>query len=167
MMTLQEAIMKHLTGALAIAVVAAAGAQTAQHHPDVNSRGSRVMGFDQEKTAHHFYLYADGGAIDVSVKVPTDTTNLDAIRAHLPHIAMMFGQGRFDAPLLVHDSKVPGTPEMTRLKDRLIYTFVETPLGGRVDILTKDPDALAAVHRFLRFQIADHQTGDSTEIRKR
>jgi hypothetical protein len=36
-----------------------------------------------------------------------------------------------------------------------------------VEILTKDPDALAAVHRFLKFQIADHQTGDSTDIRKR
>ena len=159
--------MKLATSALVIAVAATAGAQTTQHHPDVNSRGTRVMGFDQEKTAHHFYLYPDGGAIDVSVKVPADTTNLDAIRAHLPHIAMMFGQGRFDAPMLVHDSQVPGTPEMTRLKDRLTYRFVETPLGGRVDILTKDPDALAAVHRFLRFQIADHQTGDSTDIRKR
>ena len=156
-----------LTAALAIAMAIAAHAQTTPHHPDVNARGTRVMGFDQENTAHHFFLYADGGALDVSVKVPTDTTNLDAIRAHLPHIALMFGQGRFDAPLLVHDSQVPGTPEMTRLKDRLTYTYVETPLGGRVDILTKDPDALAAVHRFLKFQIADHQTGDAIDIRKR
>jgi hypothetical protein len=159
--------MRILIATLAIAGATAAGAQTAQHHADVNTRGARAMGFDQEQTTHHFFLYADGGAIDVSVKVPTDKTNLDAIRAHLPHIAMMFAQGRFDAPMLVHDSQVPGTAEMARLKDRLTYTFVETPGGGRVEILTKDPDALAAVHRFLKFQIADHQTGDSTDIRKR
>jgi hypothetical protein len=80
---------------------------------------------------------------------------------------MMFARGRFDAPMLVHDSQVPGTAEMARLKDRVTYRFVETPEGGRVDILTRDPDALAAVHRFLKFQIADHQTGDSTDVRKR
>jgi hypothetical protein len=27
-----------------------------------------VMGFDLDKTAHHFYLYEDGGAIDIAVK---------------------------------------------------------------------------------------------------
>ena len=26
------------------------------------------MGFDQQRTAHHFLLFKDGGAIDVSVK---------------------------------------------------------------------------------------------------
>src|SRR5207248_11350959 len=68
-----------------------------------------VMGFDQEKTAHHFSLYNDGGAIAVVVKDPADTQNLDAIRNHLRHIATMFSAGEFDAPMLVHDTKdVPG-----------------------------------------------------------
>lgn len=134
---------------------------------DVNRRGAHVMGFDQSKTTHHFLLYEDGGAIDVSVKDPSDTADRDAIRSHLPHIAAMFAEGNFDAPMLVHDTNVPGTSEMTTMKDRLSYRFVETPNGGRVDIMTKDPDALAAVHTFLRFQISDHHTGDSTAIRKR
>jgi len=30
-----------------------------------------------------------------------------AIRGHLPHIAMMFSQGNFEAPMLVHDTNVP------------------------------------------------------------
>jgi hypothetical protein len=38
--------------------------------------------------------------------------------------------------------------------------------GGRIRITTNNKEALAAVHEFLRFQIADHQTGDSTEIEK-
>ena len=125
------------------------------------------MGFDQDKTTHHFLLFDDGGAIDVSVKDESDTTNRDAIRAHLPHIAMMFGAGNFDAPMLVHDTAVPGTAEMSKLKDRIAYTYAETPKGGRVDITTSDAGALAAVHAFLRFQISDHRTGDSLEVKAR
>jgi hypothetical protein len=134
---------------------------------DVDRRGAHVMGFDQERTTHHFLLFEDGGAIDVSVKDRSDKTNLDAIRSHLPHIAGMFAAGNFDAPMLVHDTSVPGTADMARLKDRLRYRYVATADGGRLDITTTDRDALAAVHRFLRCQITDHRTGDTTEVRKR
>jgi hypothetical protein len=138
-----------------------------QHHAGVNRRGQQVMGFDQEKTTHHFYLYSDGGAIDVAVNDAADKTNLDAIRAHLPHIAMLFSQGNFEAPMLVHDTNVPGTGEMATLKDRITYRYAETPQGGRVNIMTTDAEALAAVHAFLKFQITDHKTGDSPEVSKR
>lgn len=134
----------------------------------LDQRGAMVMGFDQQQTAHHFYLYEDGGAIDVSVKDPADTTNRTAIRSHLSQIAAVFGQGNFRDPMLVHDRPdVPGTAEMTRLKARIAYRYVETPNGGRVDIVTTDPEALKAVHEFLRFQITDHKTGDSLAVRKR
>jgi hypothetical protein len=126
-----------------------------------------VMGFDQARTTHRFSLYEDGGAIDVSVNDARDVVNRDAIRVHLPHIAAMFGAGDFDAPMEVHAQQVPGTAEMATLKDRLAFTYVETPRGGRVDVLTTDKDALAAVHAFLTFQIADHRTGDSTRVTKR
>ena len=126
------------------------------------------MGFDQVRTTHHFLLFNDGGAIEVSVNDLADTKNRDAIRSHLPHIAMMFGEGNFDAPMLVHDSKhVPGTKAMTELKGVIRYQYVETATGGRVDVITSDPAALAAVHRFLKFQIAEHKTGDSTTVRTR
>jgi hypothetical protein len=141
---------------------------TQDPHAGMNQRGAMVMGFDQEKTTHHFYLYEDGGAIDVSVKDTADTTNRDAIRAHLPHIAMLFGQGNFEAPMMVHDSKnVPGTAELARLKEKIAYKYKETPKGGRVDIVTTDPAALNAVHDFMKFQIADHKTGDPLEVKKR
>lgn len=129
----------------------------------MEQRGAHAMGFDQEKTTHHFHVYKDGGAIDVSVKDASDAANRDAIRAHLPHIAMLFGQGTFDLPHFIHGTDVPGTAAMTKLKDRLAYRYRETPAGGRVDIVTTDPEALAAVHAFLRFQITDHKTGDSLE----
>ncbi len=139
----------------------------AAHHAEVDARGARVMGFDQARTVHHFRLYEDGGAIDVAVRDAADTTNRDAIRQHLPHIARLFADGRFDAPMLVHATEVPGTAELSRLKASVTYTFVETPAGGRVDIGTTNVEALAAVHRFLAFQIADHGTGDATAVGRR
>ena len=151
-----------MTLMLTAALLALQGAHATDQH------GAMVMGFDQDKTAHHFLLYEDGGTIAVGVKDPADTQNRDAIRSHLPHIAMMFGDGNFDAPMLVHNStSVPGTKTMAANKDRIRYTYVETPTGGRVDIVTADKDALAAVHAFLKYQITEHKTGDPTTPAKR
>ncbi len=136
------------------------------HHLD--ARGRQVMGFDQQKTTHHFRLYEDGGAIEVSVKDKADAENLAAIRGHLPHISKLFADGQFEAPMHVHNAgDIPGMADLARLKSKLTYTFVETPTGGRVDIGTTDKEALAAVHAFLRFQITDHQTGDALTVKKR
>jgi hypothetical protein len=140
----------------------------AQDHHASDKRAAAVMGFDQHRTVHHFSLFADGGAIEVGVKDPADTKDRDAIRSHLPHIAMLFGRGDFNAPMLVHDSaKVPGAAVMAERKQAIRYQYVETPDGGRVNIVTTDADALAAVHAFLRFQIAEHKTGDPLTVRKR
>src|SRR5687768_16760813 len=138
-----------------------------QMNPQMHQRGAQVMGFDQDKTAHHFYLFSDGGAIDVSVKDASDKTNLDAIRAHLPHIVMMFSEGNFEASMLVHGTEVPGTPELKKIKDTITWKYEESARGGRVTISTANAEALKAVHAFLRYQITDHKTGDSLEITKR
>lgn len=143
-------------------LVLAAGPQAAAHH------AAQVMGFDQEKTVHHFRLYADGGSVEVAVKDASNTTDRDAIHSHLPHIASMFGGGDFKAPMLVHDStNVPGTATLARLKDRITYTYVESPTGGRVDIVTTDETALGALHEFLRYQIREHRTGDPVTVTPR
>jgi hypothetical protein len=142
-----------------------------QHDQGVKDRGAHVMGFDQDQTVHHFRLHADGGSIDIAVKqdgdAATGAANLAAIRAHLPHIAQMFGDGNFEAPMLIHATDVPGTRTMAELKNRLRFVYVETPQGGRVDIFTSDPRAIAAVHDFMRFQIRDHHTGDPLTVTPR
>jgi hypothetical protein len=140
-----------------------------QHqHESADQRAHAIMGFDQARTTHHFLLFTDGGAIDVTVKDRRDGKNRDAIRSHLPHIAAMFGTGDFEAPMLVHDTRnVPGTAMMAAKKAAIRYRYVETPDGGRVDIQTSDRAALDAVHAFLRYQIAEHKTGDSVMPRPR
>ena len=138
------------------------------HHAAADRRAASVMGFDQERTTHHFLLFNDGGAIDVSVRDARDMKNREAIRLHLPQIAMMFGSGNFEAPMLVHDSaNVPGTKVMAARKEAIRYQYAETPNGGRVTIVTSDPQALGAAHAFLKYQIAEHKTGDPSTVRPR
>jgi hypothetical protein len=125
------------------------------------------MGFSHEKTTHHFRLFKDGGAIEVTANDPKDSESRDQIRMHLSHIARMFADGNFQAPMLIHDQTPPGVPALQRLKAEVRYRFEEIDGGGRVRITTKSAEALTALHEFLRFQIADHQTGDSTEVKDR
>jgi hypothetical protein len=76
----------------------------------------------------------------------------------------MFSAGDFSIPMLIHAENPPGTETMKRLRDAIQYEVENTARGGRIRIITKDADALHAVHTFLRFQIVDHQTGDSTVV---
>jgi hypothetical protein len=143
---------------------------TQGHHgrgEGVNERGDRVMGFDHEKTTHRFLLYSDGGAIEVAANSAEDAESRDRIRKHLGHVARMFSKGDFKAPMLIHAQTPPGVPAMRRLKAEISYEYEETERGARVSIETSNAEALAAVHDFLRFQIKDHETGDTTEVRPR
>src|SRR6266581_2567930 len=132
----------------------------------VGERGDQVMGFSHEKTTHHFRLYADGGALEVQANDAQDTASRDEIRSHLEHIVAMFAAGNFSAPMLIHAQNPPGTEGMKRLRETIRYKLENTERGARIRITTKDAEALHAVHKFLRFQIADHLTGDSPEITK-
>lgn len=127
-------------------------------------RGDEGMGFSQSKTTHHFLLKPDGGVIAVSAKDADDAESQEQIRRHLAHIARAFAEGDFDIPMFVHDQTPPGVAVMTEKRDRIHYRFEATDEGGRVVITTDDPEARAAVHDFLRFQIREHATGDPTVV---
>lgn len=140
--------------------LAAALAFSQDHQAMVNEHGDHVMGFSHEKTTHHFELNYDGGLIDVRANDVKDTESRDQIRSHFRHIAQMFADGNFNAPMLVHGTTVPGTATMTQLKDQLHWDLQETPRGARIKITADNKPALDAVHEFLRLQIEDHKTGD-------
>ena len=132
-----------------------------QRFAEMQERGNRSMGFDQSKTTHHFRSLEDGGAIEVTVNDPADTTDLAAIRNHLSQIAKQFAAGDFSGPMMTHGELPPGAAEMHKLKDKIAYTYEELPDGARVRITTGDPRAIAGVHRFLAYQIKEHRTGDA------
>jgi hypothetical protein len=129
-------------------------------HAQMNERGDKGMGFSQSATTHHFLLKPNGGVIQAEANGPDDTASRDNVRMHMRHIAHAFSSGDFDIPMFVHDTTPPGVPEMKRLASKISYAYQETPLGARVVITTSDAEAKTAIHKFLRFQINEHQTHD-------
>lgn len=139
-------------------------ADAAQHQADVEKHGDEAMGFPHDRTTHHFRLYPDGGAIEVTANVSKDSENAQAIRSHLTHIVSMFSNGDFSVPMFIHDQTPPGVTVMKESRTEISYSFEELPTGGRVRIRTRNQGTLQAAYDFLRFQIEDHRTGDTTDV---
>jgi hypothetical protein len=69
--------------------------------------------------------------------------------------------------MLIHDQTPPGVLVLQRLKSEVVYDFENRDKGAAIQIRTKNPEALKAIHAFLRFQISDHQTGDAIDVSRR
>ena len=151
---------------LGIATLVIVHAQQPKADEEMNKRGDHVMGFDHTKTTHHFSLQETGGSIEVTANSSDDVESSEQIRMHLKHIAMMFAEGNFNAPILIHDQTPPGVPVMQKLKHEIKYDYEEIDRGAAVRISTNNPTALKAIHDFLRFQIKEHKTGDSPVVGK-
>jgi len=130
----------------------------------LKTRGAAAMGFDQDMAVHHFMLTKSGGAIQVEAAAARDETTRAAVREHLRAIASAFAAGDFAAPRATHDETPPGVATLERLRETIAYRFVETAQGGRVEIVSSDRDAVAAIHDFLRYQITEHHTGDPLTV---
>ena len=142
------------------------GQHQGQHQMDeMNKRGDKHMGFDHLKTTHHFLLANDGGSINVEANDVKDSESRDQIRRHLRHIAMMFGEGNFEVPMLIHEKTPPGSEAMKQLKSEIGYEFIETERGASIKISTTNAQAVKAIHEFLTFQIREHKTGDPLEVK--
>jgi ketosteroid isomerase-like protein len=131
-------------------------------HAGVDARGDQAMGFSHENTTHHFLLTKDGGIIRVDANAADDSESRDQIRTHLRHIARAFAKGDFALPHFIHAQDPPGVATMKA--SPIDYKYEERPAGAQVVLRTRDAKALAAIHDFLRFQIADHRTGDPISV---
>lgn len=132
----------------------------AGHAAGIDRRGDEVMGFSHQRTSHHFLIEPEGGTIQVEVADAADAESLRQIRAHLAEVARQFAAGDFSMPREIHGRVLPGVPEMIQHKDAITYRYEDQEKGGRVMLRTSDPEALAALHHFLKAQIGDHRTGD-------
>jgi len=144
---------------------AASSEQDHAKHQAMEKRGNQGMGFAQNATTHHFLLRKDGGAIQVTANSSQDKNSIDEIHMHLQHIRQSFQSGDFNIPMFVHDQTPPGAPEMKKLKDRISYNYEVLENGGQVAISSSDPEAIKAIHAFLKFQITEHKTGDALEAK--
>jgi hypothetical protein len=132
---------------------------------ELKMRGADTMGFDQDKTAHHFRLYKTGGAIEVVSDDPADGVLRAQIRTHLKAIAEEFAAGDFGKPLATHGEVPPGVRTMQERRNALTFKYEELPGGARVQVTASDATTLEAVHEFLRYQIREHKTGDPLTVK--
>ena len=136
----------------------------AAHHPStagdsgftaLQERGAKYMGVDQSKAAHRFDALPDGGRIELQ-STTGDSADVAAIRQHFRMIADQFTKGDFETPFGVHAEIVPGTAVMHDRKDRISYQRSDLPRGAALRLVTKDPDALRAIHEFMAYQRREH-----------
>lgn len=158
---------KHLTLITFLLLPAAISAQH-QMTPDqmLKHRGALAMGFDQDRTVHHFVLRAGGGEIVVTAKAANDAELIAQVRAHFQEIAGSFGAGLFDKPLATHGEMPAGAETLAANKAQVTYRYDPLPAGARVIIETRDKTTLEAVHAFLRYQIGEHKTGDPLTVQR-
>ena len=165
LLAMSAAIFSHTDGGTASSKASQQSKTQAMNCDAMNERGDQAMGFSHLKATHHFRLTSDGGAIEIEANGAQDKATRDEIRMHLTHIAQMFSEGNFNAPMFIHDQTPPGVPIMQRLKSEIRYEFEKMPRGGRLRIKTSNTEALAAIQDFFRFQINEHKTGDALEIK--
>ena len=148
-----------------ITFVATLAMPAQDHQGHAMDRANKGMGFDQAKTTHHFRLEHEGGTIEVVAKDQDDKATISQVRGHLKHVDQEFADGDFRLPMFVHDTDVPGTAVLKERRSSIVYSFEPLPKGAKVVIRTSDPQALAALHEFLRYQIREHKTGDPVTVR--
>lgn len=134
------------------------------HRDGVDARHDEASAVSHDASVHHFVLHPEGGRIQLEVTDEAEVAARDRIRTHLVRVAREFSRGRFDLPTFIHDRVPPGVATMRRMKAEIRYRYTETAKGGQVHITTANAEALEAIHAFLRFQIADHGTGDTGEV---
>ena len=127
----------------------------------MQTRGRAAMGVDQYTSTHHFDALPDGGRIELQ-RDADDSAGVATIRAHIRAIAAAFKGGDFSTPAFVHMRMVPGTDVMVAKRARIRYEPRDLPRGAELRIRTTDPEAIAAIHRFMAFQQSDHRATGRT-----
>lgn len=137
----------------------------AKHGAEVDSRHD-TLGMSHETSTHSFRLFSHGGAIELKASSADDLETVRGIRSHLAEIVAQFEKSDFSTPAFVHGYPPDGVERMAVLGDAISYEYEDLSRGGQVRITTSSPEALEAIHEFLKFQIIEHRTADSGLIEK-
>ena len=126
--------------------------------------------YDRHRVVHHFYLYTDGGLMTLAVSDPSDAETRKAVRACVQRVSQLMVMGDLAKLREQFGENVPGLDRIVEARARKATITVRSSTpdeGSQIILTTADPIALQALHDFLRFQIADLNTGDSPEVRDR
>lgn len=146
--------------------VSLAAAQALTPEPDVemNTRFSRVLGVDVNKVAQHYYLVKNGGVIELSAKDANDTATIAAIRKYLDSQKDLFEKGKNDTDAEVHGKVPDGLAAIKKFRNEINFFTAKTDNGAVLRMFTVNDQARQAIHDYLKFQIAEHKTGDSPTV---
>jgi hypothetical protein len=159
-----------LVAAVAVAGLVAGGYVWGAHQArgdrqaDVAARGADVMPFDLERTTHVFDKRDDGGVQTIVADDRDDEATVADIRAHLEAEAEEFRNGRFDDPMAIHGSEMPGVVELRAGADRLAIRYDDVRDGGRITYVTREPTLVRALHAWFDAQLGDHGAHATTTL---
>jgi hypothetical protein len=130
------------------------------------SRNSQLLGFDLNKTNQHFYLYKNGGAIDISAKNIDDVGSIAAVRRYLEKQEKDFAKGDIELQKLVYPELPPSLLIIRKLKDEISFSYTSTDEGGALRMFTINNKARDAIHDYLKNEIKSNQTGDPLTVQE-
>ena len=128
----------------------------ANRQETVHDMGSNVMPFDLGQTTHVFVMTENGGIQQVIANDPNDSAQIELIRQHIQHEAMLFSAGNFSDPMTLHGSDMPGIKELTAGAAEIKVEYTELPDGAQITFTTQNISLITAIHRWFGAQLSDH-----------
>jgi hypothetical protein len=123
---------------------------------EVAAKGAKIMPFDLEQTVHHFQPLENGGLQTVTVKAPSNSTQIALIQAHLKEEAEKFHRGDFSDPAKIHGENMPGLAALQTGAQDIDVQYTALPNGAQIRYSTKEPTLVMALHQWFAAQRADH-----------
>jgi hypothetical protein len=123
---------------------------------EVAAKGTKIMPFDLEQTMHHFQPLENGGLQTVTVKDPSNSTQIALIQAHLKEEAEKFHRGDFADPAKIHGENMPGLAALQTGAQYIDVQYTALPNGAQIRYSTKDPTLVMVLHQWFAAQRADH-----------
>jgi hypothetical protein len=152
-----------ITAAIVLAVITTLGllesiglCASPGRQEEVAAKGAKIMPFDLEQTMHHFQPLENGGLQTVTVKDPSNSTQIALIQAHLKEEAEKFHRGDFSDPAQIHGEDMPGLAALQMGAEHIDVQYTAIPNGAQIRYSTKDPALIMALHQWFAAQRADH-----------
>lgn len=165
---MKSAMARTISVLFALLVTAAlANAQTTpvgDPEQEMNARFSKAVGVSLDKLVLHYYLVKNGGVVELAAKDPQDTNTIAAIQKYLQNQKELWEKGKDLAVTEVHTKFPESAVTMRKLRNEITFYMAKTDNGGVLRMFSINDQARNAIQDFLKFEIAEHKTGDSPTI---
>ena len=149
---------------LAFTNLAAAQAPAGDPDQEIAQRFSHSLGVTLDKVVVHFYLVKNGGVIELAAKDANDNTTINALQKYLQNQKELWEKGKESAVTEVHAKPPEAALTMRKLRNDITFYMAKTDNGGVLRMFSINDQAKNAIQDYLKYEIAEHKTGDSPTI---